>query len=196
MVSRGVGVVLCAAIAGFGADQATPANPVPAAIGVGPRYHPPAASARVLQGRPLGALRCTKTRGRFGVHIELFARGRVVIVPAGIGVAAPRARVGAYVRPLGCSYPARTLEPTGVVEVRRGAQLTLRDLFAVWGKPLSRTRLVGFSARPSDPVRAYVAGKRWHGDPGSILLSRHGQIVLELGRYIPPHRFFLFRKGT
>ena len=118
-----------------------------------------------------------------------------MIVPAGIGVAAPRARVGAYVRPRGCSYPARTLDPTGVVEVRRGARLTLRDLFAVWGKPLSRTRLAGFSARRSDPVRAYVAGKRWYGDPGSILLSRHAQIVLELGRYIPPHRFFLFRRG-
>jgi hypothetical protein len=98
------------------------------------------------------------------------------------------------VRPRGCSYPARTLDPTGVVEVRRGARLTLRDLFAVWGKPLSHTRLVGFSAR-SGPVRAYVAGKRWHGDPGSIQLTRHAQIVLELGRYITPHRFFLFRRG-
>jgi hypothetical protein len=151
----------------------------------------------VLQGRPLGALRCTRTPGRrFGVHIELFARGRVVIVPAGIGVAAPRARAGAYVRPRGCSYAARTLDPTGVVEVRRGAPLTLRDLFVIWGKPLSRTQLAGFSARASAPVRAYVSGTRWHGGPGTIRLSRHAQIVLEVGRYIPPHRFFLFRRGT
>src|SRR5438094_8468940 len=86
------------------------AGPVPTPIGAGPRYHPPAAPKRVLQGQAVGPLRCGAGGRRFGVHLELFARGRVVVVPAGIGVAAPRRRVGAFVRPGGCSYPARTLE--------------------------------------------------------------------------------------
>jgi hypothetical protein len=169
--------------------------PVPTPIGVGPRYHPPAAPKRVLQGHAVGPLRCGVGGRRFGVHLELFAHGRVIVVPAGIGVAAPRRRVGAFVRPRGCSYAARTLEPTGVVEVRRGAHLELGDLFAVWRQPLSATRLVGFSTRRSVPVRAYVGGRRWRGRLGAIPLRRHAEIVVELGRFVPPHRSFLFRKG-
>jgi hypothetical protein len=180
--------ILLVALAGLAGPIATP-------IGVGPRYHPPAAPAQVLHGRPVGDLRCGAGGARFGVHLEVFARGRVVIVPAGIGVAAPRARVGAFVRPRGCSYAVRTLDPTGVVEVRRGASLTLGRLFAVWGQPLSATRLAGFSTRRGDPVRAYVAGRRWHEPVGAIPLRRHAQIVLELGQFVPPHRSFRFRSG-
>jgi len=129
------------------------------------------------------------------VHVELFARGRVVIVPAGIGVARPWARSGAYVLPRGCSYATRTLEPTGVIEVRRGSHLTLGDFFRIWGQPLSATRLAGFKTTGSAPVRAYVAGRRWRGSLRSIPLRRHAQIVLELGPFITPHRAFLFRPG-
>jgi hypothetical protein len=167
-------------------------GPIPTPIGAGPRYHPPAAPARVLRGEPVGGLRCAADGPRFGVHVELFAHGRVVIVPAGIGVAAPRRRVGAFVRPRSCSYAVRTLGPTGVAGVRRGARLTLGRLFAVWGQRLSPTRLVGFSTRRSAPVRAYVAGRRWRGRLGAIPLRRHAQIVLELGRFVPPHRSFRF----
>ena len=129
------------------------------------------------------------------MHVELFARGRVVIMPAGIGVARPWARSGAYVLPRGCSYATRTLEPTGVIEVRRGSHLTLGDFFRIWGQPLSATRLAGFKTTGSAPVRAYVAGRRWRGSLRSIPLRRHAQIVLELGPFITPHRAFLFRPG-
>ena len=127
------------------------------------------------------------------MHVELFARGRVVILPAGIGVARPRARSGAYVVPRGCSYATRTLEPTGVIEVRRGSRLTLGDFFRIWGYPLSTTRLAGFRTTGSAPVRAYVAARRWRGSLRSIPLRRHAQIVVQLGPFIPPHRAFLFR---
>jgi hypothetical protein len=167
-------------------------GPIPTPIGVGPRYHPPAAPTPVLRGEPVGGLGCRADGPRFGVHVELFAHGRVVIVPAGIGVAAPRRRDGAFVRPRGCSYAVRTTGPTGVLEVRRGAALTLGRLFAVWGEPLSPTRLAGFSTRRSAPVHAYVAGRRWRGRLGAIPLTRHAQIVLELGRFVSPHRSFRF----
>ena len=118
-------------------------------------------------------------RGRFGVHLELFARGRVVIVPTGIGVAR------------GCTYPARTREPTGVIEVLRGAHLTLGDLFRLWQKPLDRTQLLGFRGR----VLAFVGGKRYTRDPRSIPLERHAEIVLEIGGYVPSHTRYLFPAG-
>ena len=95
----------------------------------------------------------------------------------------------------GCSYAVQTTGPTGVLEVRRGARLTLGRLFTVWGQPLSATRLAGFSTRRSAPVRAYVAGRRWRGRLGAIPLRRHAQIVLEGGGYVPPHATYRFPRG-
>ncbi len=162
------------------------AAPVPTPLGVGPRYHPPAGA------RPVAGLRClAREPARFGVHVELFANRRAAIVPAGIGIAPPLRRDGPYVRGGRCSYPLRTREPTGVVEVVRGARLTLGTLFSIWGQSLSPVRLAGFRGR----VHAFVGGRPWRGDPRSIPLSRHAQIVLEVGGYVPPHASFLFRKG-
>jgi hypothetical protein len=115
----------------------------------------------------------------FAVHIELFAARRVVIVPPRIGLG-----------PRGCVYPLRTTAPTGVVHVaRRG--LTLGDLFRVWGRRLGASTLVSFRER----VSVFVGGRRWHGDPRAVPLTKHAQIVLEVGGYVAPHPSYLFPKG-
>jgi hypothetical protein len=54
--------------------------------------------------------------------------------------------------------------------------------------PLSRSSLLTFRG----DVTAYVSGRRRDGDPRTIPLSDHAQIVLEVGGFIPPHRFYLF----
>ena len=166
----------------------------PRPIGVGPGYHAEPAAPRVLRAEPIGALTCTRSRAnRYGVHIEVFARRNVVIVPAGIGVAAPLTRSFGSVVPRGCTYPLRTLTPTGIVEVRSELALTLGDLFRIWGQPFGRKRLAGF--RSTRAVLAFVGGRRWRGDPTTIPMKRHAQIVLEIGGYVPPHPRFLFPKG-
>ena len=181
--------LLAAVLVAFG-DPSVKPRP----IGVGPRFHPPAAPARVLRGRPVAGTQCTRSRTRrYGVHIEVFAHRNVVIVPAGIGVARPFATRFSAVVPRGCSYAARTLVPTGVVEVRTGSAVTLGDLFSIWGQPLGTHRLVG--VRSKRPVLAFVGGRRWLGDSREIPLARHAQIVLEIGGYVPPHTRFLFPKG-
>jgi hypothetical protein len=153
------------------AAPAAAAAPVPTPIGPTPPFHPPA------QTHAVAGLRCTSAvTARTPVHLELFAEKLVVVVPAGIGVAR------------GCSYPARTREPTGVIEVAAGRRLTLGDFFALWGLPLSRTRLASFSG----PVRAFVGGRAWPGDPRAVPLSPHAEIVVELGGYVPPHARYLF----
>jgi hypothetical protein len=184
-------VVLC-----VGWLDAAAGTLVPTPIGVGPLFHPGATSASVARALPVGSLTCTRNDDlRFGVHLELFARGRVVIVPAGIGIAPPLRRRDAYVVSGSCSYPVRSREPTGVIEVARSSHVRLGELFAVWGQPLAARRLVGFRARRGQSVRAYVDGRRFHGGVRSIRLRRHAEIVLELGRYIPPHTSYRFRKG-
>jgi hypothetical protein len=154
---------------------------VPVPVGPGPRYRP-AAVARA--GRPLDTLTCGPAGRTFRVHVELFANRRVVVVPAGIGVAST-----------GCVYPARTLTPTGIIEVAAGSRLRLRDLFALWGRRLGARTLLSF--RSASPARAYVGGRRFAGQPAAVPLTPGAQIVVELGAYVPPHPTFLFpRKDT
>jgi hypothetical protein len=139
---------------------------VPTPIGVGPHYHPaPAVHARCTPA-PLVA-------GR-RVHIELFANGRVVIVPARIGIGH------------GCRAGLWTLDPTGVVRFERPARLG--DLFAVWGRRLTPSRLLTFRGL----VRVYRNGSRWFGDPRRLPLRDGDQLVLQVGGYVPPHARYLF----
>jgi len=160
---------------------AGPAPPpvYPWPIGAGPRYQPPAANPDVLDRRTVGGMRC-RNGARFSVHVELFARRKVVVVPPGIGIARS-----------GCSYPLRTKAPTGVVQVATNRRFTLGDLFTVWGRRLDRSHLVSFHG----PVSVFVGGKRRSGDPRRIVLTKHAQIVLELGGYVAPHPSYLFPKG-
>jgi hypothetical protein len=166
---------------------------VPIPIGPAPRWQPPSLSEAVRERRPVDGMRCeARERDRYGVHLELFADRRVLIVAPGIGIAPPRRRDGAYVRGGGCRYPIVTREPTGVLEVEPGARgYELGDLFELWGQPLSPRRIASFRGR----VEAFVAGRRWRGDPRRIPLRRHAQIVLQVGGYIPPHRDYRFPPG-
>jgi hypothetical protein len=150
----------------------------------------------VARAAPIGRLVCARAESeRVGVHLELFARGRVVIVPHGIGLAAPLRRQGRYLASSRCSYPVRTREATGVIEVENDARLTLGDFFDVWGRPLGGRRFLSFALHAGERVRGYVNGRPWRADPRAIPLRRHDQIVLELGQYIPPHRSYRFQKG-
>ena len=168
---------------------------MPTPIGVGPAYRLAAASPAVRTARPVGTLTCAQTsRLRFRVHLELFARRLVLIVPAGIGIAPPLRREQARVLAGRCLYPLRTREPTGVVEVASRTPLTLGDLFRVWGQPLAGNRLAGF--RSTSSLLAFVDGKRYAADPRTIPLRRHDEIVLEIGGYVPPHTSYLFPKGS
>jgi hypothetical protein len=82
--------------------------------------------------------------------------------------------------------------------VRPGARLSVADLFRSWGQPLSARRLGPFRGR----VRVYVGGRRVRGGPGSpgvpgtVRLTRHAEIVLEVGPYVPPHPAYTFPPGA
>jgi hypothetical protein len=166
--------------------------PVPTPIGVGAAYHPEPLGPEVSKASPVAGLRCEPyDTSRVGVHLEVFANGHVVIVPAGIGVAPPRREQGPYVVSGKCSYAVRTREPTGVIELARGHDVTLGAFFRVWGQALGPGRLAGFRGR----VRVYANGRRRQVDPRAVRLGRHDEIVVEVGRFVPPHASYRFQKG-
>ncbi len=135
--------------------------------------------------------RCGPALGRrYGVHLELFAANRVVLVAPGIGVRRPWRVVGGRITRARCYGALATVDPTGVVLVRPGARLTVGDVFARLGSAAGRTPA---AVVPRARVRAYVDGRRWtRTAPAEIPLTRHAEIVLELGPYVPPHRSFAF----
>ncbi|MEO6858249.1 MAG: hypothetical protein ABI323_06635 [Solirubrobacteraceae bacterium] len=158
-------------------------------IGRGPSFHPPA------RGPVIGI--CRRALGpRRGVHVEVFAANRVVLVAAGIGTRSPRRRFEGRISAAGCYGRLVTVEPTGVVLVSPGRPPILAALFRSWGQPLSRRWLAGFAAGRSGPVEVFVNGRRWVGPPGAVPLKPHAEIVLEVGPHVPPHVAYTFPPGT
>ena len=158
-------------------------------IGKGPRFHPPATGPGIGGCQP-------RLGSRYGVHVEVFGANRVVIVPARIGIHGVRRLSAGRVAAAACYTSLVTLEPTGLVLVRPGSRLALADVFRAWGQPLSSRRLAGFAVSRGQRVRVFVDGRSWSGSPGSVPLSRHAEIVLEVGPYVPPHRSYTFPPGT
>ncbi len=158
-------------------------------IGRGPGFRLPAT------GPVLG--RCVARLGsRIGVHIEVFAENRVVLVPAGIGTRPPRRYSAGRISSAGCYGDLVTIEPTGVVLVRPASRWTLADLFRSWGQPLLATRVAAFTAPRGSRVTVFVDGRRWTGTPGVVPLQRHDEIVVEIGPHVPPHSSYTFPPGT
>jgi hypothetical protein len=158
-------------------------------IGAGPDFQPPATGP--VAGPCLPAL-----GPRDGVHVEVFAANRVVLLPAGIGTRSPRTSVAGRITRASCYGALVTLDPTGLMLVRPGAGLTVAALFRSWGQPLSATRLASFQAAAGTRVAAFVDGRPWPGPPGAVPLTRHAEIVLEVGPHVPPHSSYAFPPGT
>lgn len=109
------------------------------------------------------------------MHLELFANGFAIVIPARIGVRGAQCRAHEW-----------TDTPTGVVRFDRRARLG--DLFAVWGMALGPRRLLSFHGA----VSLFRNGVRMRGDPRSVSLRDGDELVLETGAFVPPHRSFLF----
>jgi hypothetical protein len=165
-------------------------------LGPGPAFRPGALSNRLAAvGAPVGRWSCgSASQVAYGAHIELFARDHEIQVPAGIGIAPPQQRHGAFVLGGRCAYQLHTVDPTGVVHVASAQATplpTVGELFNLWGQALSPHRLAGFRGS----VQAFVGGRRWTRDPRAIPLSWHVQVVLELDSAVRPHPFYLFPAG-
>ncbi len=138
-------------------------------------------------------MRC-HTGGRVlaAAHVEAFAFGHVVVIAAGIGVAPPLRRRGAYVLSGRCTYQLHTHEPTGLVLIEPGPSRTLGDLFDLWGQPLTHRAVAGFRAPEGHPPAVFIDGVRWTGPPRDAVLSAGAQVTIELGKYVTPHSRYAF----
>ena len=106
-------------------------------------------------------------------HLDVFVRGRRQTVPANIGIDPG----GHFLSPL------HTHDTTGILHVESPTveSFSLGQFFAVWGVPLSSTRLGGLRAGGGRVLRAWVNGKAVRADPTRIVLDSHQEIVLAYG---------------
>lgn len=162
-------------------------------VGHGPRFRPSPTGTRAARAEPVEGMRCLAPRRVVAVaHIEVFAAGHVLVVPAGIGFAPPLVRHGAYVSGGRCAYRIRTVAPTGLLLMEARRPVTLGQFFALWGQRLSRRTVAGFSPSRGTGVSVFIDGSRWRGDPSLVPIVSRAQITIEVGPRVTPHARYMF----
>jgi hypothetical protein len=105
-------------------------------------------------------------------HLDLYVEGHKVTVPAGIGI-----------DPAVGYAPLHTHDPSGVIHVEspvvRG--YTLGQFFAVWGVRFTPSCLGGDCAGGGRQLRVYVDGRPYRGDPTTLTLAYHQELVVAYG---------------
>jgi hypothetical protein len=107
------------------------------------------------------------------VHLDVYIRGVNVPVPPYVGIDF----VDRFLTVL------HTHDATGVVHVESATSrpYQLGKFFGVWGVRLNTTCIGRYCAGPKAGLRAYLGGKPYAGNPASIVLREHEEIVLAYG---------------
>lgn len=117
-------------------------------------------------------------------HIDVFVNGSPAAVPAEIGI-----NDNSFISPI------HTHDATGVIHVESptNEQFTLGQFFAIWGVRFTRTSVGGYHSSAARPIRVYLDGKPFHGDPTRLVLASHEEIAVVIGKppaRIPSHYVF------
>jgi hypothetical protein len=178
---RGIAIVLAAVVvAGIGGlagrDKQPAASPGPlAGLQTGPA--PWSANSADLAERlqaigvpPLSPVEATTLH--IHQHLDLYLDGRKVPVPAGIGI-----------DPTVGFAPLHTHDASGVIHVESPIvrTYTLGQLFAVWGVRFTPSCLGGYCAGDGRQLRVYVNGRPYRGDPTTLPLAPHQELVVAFG---------------
>ena len=136
-------------------------------------------------GLPIAGISCDLQEGQrthIHQHLVIFDHGKAVDIPRNVGQS-PEHR---------CIYWLHTHTPDGIIHIEapNDRSFTLADFFKVWGQPLSRTQAASAQAAKGAKLKVWVDGKAFTGDPGTIKLAAHTDVVIEAGPPYPkPPRF-------
>jgi hypothetical protein len=129
------------------------------------------------------------------VWLGIVVQGDLVKLPSGIGIVSPQHISGdpSGFYDLGtCYYYIHTHDSSGYVHVEPadGTTYTLKDVFAVWGQPLTATDVAGFTApsiqvftaqAPNSGNNTTTGWTQFSGDPNTIPLDSHKAIIIQVG---------------
>lgn len=141
-----------------------------------PSSQPTAATAAAP---PIGGIRCESIMAQYHIHssLRIYDHGTSVVVPAQIGINAGS----------GCMYWLHTHDATGLIhnEAPGKNALTLANFSHIWGKNLTAGGAAGHAVTGGEHMRVFVNRRPFTGDPRTISLHNHTDIVINIG---PPYR--------
>jgi len=105
--------------------------------------------------------------------LQIFIHGQPVTVPANIGID----QAAGYLTSL------HTHDDSGIIHVEspEPRDFTLGEFFDVWGVRLTSDCIGGDCNDGTNQLRAYVNGAEFTGDPRTLPLRQHDDIVLTYG---------------
>jgi hypothetical protein len=174
-------VVLLAAIGGLAVSVASRSGPAATGTGAlsGLQSGPPPWGANTtdlaqrLEAMGLPSLSPIEgTAVHIHQHLDLYVDGRKVPVPAGIGI-----------DPAVGFAPLHTHDASGVIHLESPTvrTYTLGQFFDVWGVRFTPSCLGGSCAAGERRLRVYVDGAAYRGDPTTLALAPHQELVVAFG---------------
>ena len=120
----------------------------------------------------IGGVRCAPTV-KYHIHalLSIYRDGQRLALPDSIG------------RNGHCDYQMHTHDGSGLVHIETDvpATFTLGQFFALWGQPLGTAGVAGLAGRPTYYVIDREKVVRFTGDPATIALDAHREIVIVTG---------------
>ena len=112
----------------------------------------------------------------YHAHLDIDADGKAVAVPAYIGYVADGNKV------LGLA-PLHTHAQDGIIHIENSVPATfvLGQFFVEWGVRLTADCVGGLCTGNGKELAFFVDGKRFTGDPTTIVLKKHAEIAIEYG---------------
>ncbi|HQU07712.1 MAG TPA: hypothetical protein PK539_01480 [Candidatus Paceibacterota bacterium] len=106
-------------------------------------------------------------------HIDISINGNTVTVPAGIGIN----QIGGFISPV------HTHDTSGIIHVESNVtrDYTLGEFFDVWGVRFTASCIGGYCANATNTLRVYSNGAPVTGDPRSLVLTSHQEIMVVYG---------------
>jgi hypothetical protein len=106
-------------------------------------------------------------------HVDIFVRGVHIPIPALVGIDV----VDEFLTVL------HTHDNSGIVHVESSTDhhYQLGDFFGVWGVKLNASCIGTYCVRQQAKLRTWVDGKPYKGNPASIVMREHDEIVLSVG---------------
>lgn len=192
-------VVTACSTSGTGSASHSPTGSVPAGGGKtpGPSASPlssglapwpvPAGEAARIVAAGLPALSQEQLAYHIHAHLDIIVDGKSQPVPAEIGIDAQAQLIS----------PVHTHDATGIIHIESPDRrtFTLGQFFTEWGVLLNESCVGGYCS-PQTPIRVYIDGRQFSGDPSSIELTAHEEIALVIGTppgQVPDH--FDFPQG-
>jgi hypothetical protein len=189
-----VAAVLGLTLQGCGSPPPPPTAPPTApstgpegiAVETGPALAP---ASSAVDGAPVDGIRCDASEQvayHIHSHLLVFVNGQPRSLPYGIGLVAPvvqKTGANAFASASRCYYWLHVHAGDGIIHIESPTQATytLGQFFALWRQPLNADTV----GPATGAVTAYVNGKPFTGDPGTIPLKDHEAIQLDVGTPAP-----------